>query len=124
MTNQWPQGGQAKSSDVNGFMALFAEKQREANRIEAQFDKLLDRCVAGPDYIWGLLTPQLEFSDGEYMSIEHEAGRYTAAFGMRGRSGGDPSWGDEAHRFIQPSPENAALVAKSYCDYFSRRIKP
>ena len=77
-----------------------------------------------PDFIWGLLTPEAELSDGEYMQIDHEAGRYSAAFGMRGCSGGDPSWGDEEHRFIQPSPENAALVAKSYCDYFSKRIKP
>ena len=45
MTNHWLQGGHAKSSDVNAFMAVFAEKQREANRIEAQFDKLRDRCV-------------------------------------------------------------------------------
>lgn len=70
-----------------------------------------------PDLLWGLLTPHLELSIGEYMRIGQEFGEFSVAFGMRGCSGGDPTWGDL--NFLQPTIENAALVAQSYCRYFA-----
>lgn len=74
-----------------------------------------------PDLLWGLLTPHLELSEGQYMRINHEAGKFSAAIGMRGCSGGDPTWGDQS--FLQPTIENAGLVAQSYYRYFANRAK-
>ncbi|WP_185265992.1 hypothetical protein [Halopseudomonas xiamenensis] len=74
-----------------------------------------------PDFLWGLLTPRLELSEGEYMTIDHEAGEFSAAIGMRGCSGGDPTFADQ--NFLQPTIENAALVAQLYCNYFTHRTQ-
>ncbi|MDI2145044.1 hypothetical protein KBJ94_23640 [Pseudomonas sp. ITA] len=74
--------------------------------------------VDGVDFLWGKLTPHLGMSDGEYMRIDQEFGEFSAAFGQRGCSGGDPTWGDDL-RFLQPTTENAELVARAFCDYFT-----
>lgn len=75
-----------------------------------------------PDFLWGELTPHLELSEGEYMRIDQEAGEFSTAFGMRGCCGGDPTWGDDL-RFLRPTAENAALVARAYCDYFTQHTE-
>jgi len=72
-----------------------------------------------PDLIWGELTPHLELSDGEYLRIDCEAGEYCSALGMRGCSGGDPTFG--GYSFLAPTKENAKLVAAEFIKYFTRK---
>lgn len=72
-----------------------------------------------PDLLWGELTPHLDLSDGEYLRIDYDFGAFNAEFGMRGCCGGDPTWGE--HRSLQPSEDNAVLVAKAYCSYFRQQ---
>ena len=74
-----------------------------------------------PDFLWGKLTPHLQLSEGEYMKIDQEFERFSSALGMRGCSGGDPTWGGQLH--LQPTVNNAALVAAEYCSYFTWKSK-
>lgn len=74
-----------------------------------------------PDFLWGELTPHLELSEGEYMRIDQEAGEYCSELGMRGCCGGDPTYG--GYSFLQPTEENASLVAAEYVKYFTRKNK-
>lgn len=71
-----------------------------------------------PDFIWGELTPKMELSEGEYLRIDQVAGKYYAEFGTRACYGGDPTFG--GYEFLQPSVENASLVANEYVKYFTR----
>lgn len=66
----------------------------------------------------GELTPELDLSAGEYMRIDHSAGRYCMTFGQRAHYGGDPTWGD-GYTHLLPSPEHALLVATEFCRHFS-----
>lgn len=72
----------------------------------------------GADFLWGELTPELDLSAGEYMRIDHSAGRYCMTFGQRAHYGGDPTWGD-GYTHLLPSPEHALLVATEFCRHFS-----
>lgn len=71
------------------------------------------------DFIWGELTPHLELSEGEYLSIDCEAGEYCSQLGMRGCCGGDPTYG--GFNFLEPTRENARKVAAEFISYFTRK---
>lgn len=73
----------------------------------------------GSDFLWGSLTPALQLSEGEYLKITQEFGGFDSAFGLRGCSGGDATWGDRVH--MPPTAENAALVAADFIHQFSRK---
>jgi hypothetical protein len=76
--------------------------------------------IEGSDFIWGELTPHLELSEGEYMTVSHEFGKFCSDFGMRGCCGGDPTL-MEGIRFAEPTNENARLIAKEFVEYFTRK---
>lgn len=63
----------------------------------------------GSDFLWYELTPKLELSEGEYMSISPEYGRYYVSTGMRGCCGGDPTFGGDF--VVDPTPGGVNKVA-------------
>lgn len=86
-------------------------------KVEAHSPENLDE----PDQIWGDLTPHLGLSEGGYLQIYHEDFIFNAEFGGRGCSDNDPSrWN---YYFLLPIVENAALLARAYCDHFTRLSK-
>jgi len=71
------------------------------------------------DFLWGDLTPHLELSEGEYLKIDQIGDECYSEFGTRGCCGGDPTFG--GYSFLQPTKENALLVATEYIEYFTRK---
>ena len=79
-----------------------------------------DPCDAdGSDFIWGKLTPALELSEGEYMTVSRNFDDFSTNFGIRAIFGGDPTW-DGTH-FIKPSKDNAKLIASDFFEYFTKK---
>lgn len=74
--------------------------------------------IEGSDFLWGTLTPHLSLSEGDYMYINQDSGFYSTCFGTRGCCGGDPTY-DGGQILIEPTEDNAVLVAKDYCEYFT-----
>lgn len=73
------------------------------------------------DFLWGSLTPELQLSEGEYLQVSQEFERFYSAFGLRGCSGGDATWGDRNH--MSPTAENAAVVAVDFMQQFSPKAR-
>lgn len=75
----------------------------------------------GADFIWGLLTPELQLSEGDYLKISSDFGLFYSEFGQRGCCGGDATWGERFH--LAATDENAVLVAGDYLQQFSSTIR-
>ena len=75
----------------------------------------------GADFIWGELTPDLELSDGSYMKVTKDFGKYSSDFGTRERCGGDATF-DGIH-FVGPTKANARLMAAEFVAYFSSQLQ-
>lgn len=72
----------------------------------------------GADFVFGEITPHLELSEGEYMSIDMEMGLFSYTFGTRGCCGGDPTYGGEC--YLEVSESNAENVARYFLRYFAQ----
>lgn len=73
----------------------------------------------GSDFIWGELTPKLALSDGSYMKVSKDFGKYSSDFGTRESYGGDATF-DGIH-FVEPTKENAKIMAAEFVEYFSNK---
>jgi hypothetical protein len=73
----------------------------------------------GADFLWYQLTPELDLSEGEYIRISPEAGRYYVSAGMRGCCGGDPTF--DGDFVVDSTPEGANKVALELLSIVNQR---
>lgn len=79
--------------------------------------------MEGADLLWFVLTPELELSEGSYLSIAPEIAdgdRFNVAFQDRVCAGGDPTWGD---LFVVPTQANADKVAQVLLTHQAREAE-
>lgn len=110
----------AQTSDLWPFTQLVLEQIQRLGGKVLKVEAHDEDDQEGSDFLWGSLTPELQLSEGEYLQVSMEFERGYSAFGLRGCSGGDATWGDRNHMLL--TAENAALVAGDYMHHFSRNI--
>ena len=103
--------------------SLWPFTQQVIDEIEAlgaslpRIEKHEDIDAEGSDFLFGVVTPELTLSEGEYMVIQHEQGLFSYEFGTRARFGGDPTYGGEP--YFEPTQTKAKQLALAFKEIFA-----
>ncbi|MBJ7265419.1 hypothetical protein [Idiomarina abyssalis] len=82
-----------------------------------KIEKHEDIDPEGSDFLFGVVTPELILSEGDYMVIQHEQGLFSYEFGTRACFGGDPTYGGEP--FFEPTQAKAKQLALAFSEFFT-----